>query len=92
MPQEIEVRVLQPTSAGFTQRSAAGHPVVKAVELLTWSKLVHGSSEARRLIQGGGVYVGEPQDRVTAHDQPIEVTPNLLVRSGKKLIVRVRAE
>jgi tyrosyl-tRNA synthetase len=81
LPLEIEVRVLQPAAAGYTLRSAAGHPIVKAVELLTWSKLVNGTSEARRLIAGGGVSVGEPQDRVTAHDQPIEVTPNLLVRA-----------
>lgn len=81
LPAEIPTVVL--TRDQFPQGS------LPAATLLKLSGLVPSTSEARRLIQGGGVYVGENLQPIAAHDQPIPVTEGLLLKVGKKKIVRL---
>ncbi len=61
-----------------------------AAILLKLTGLVPSGSEARRLIQGGGAYFGDDLQTITAHDQLIPVTNELLLKVGKKKLVRVK--
>lgn len=98
LPGDIEVRVIHPGgkapaaggAAGFSQRDPAGRPIVAAVDLLAWAGLVTSKSEARRLIQGGGAYVGDDQRRLNTPEELVVLEPDLLVRAGKKKVVRLR--
>jgi tyrosyl-tRNA synthetase len=49
--------------------------------------LASSRGEARRLIQGGGVYVDER--RVSDPQEEIELTPGMLVRVGKRRVARL---
>lgn len=62
---------------------------VPAATLLKLAGLASSGSDARRLIQGGGAYFGDDLQTMTAHDQPIRITAGLLVKVGKKKIVRI---
>jgi tyrosyl-tRNA synthetase len=62
---------------------------INAVDLLAALNLVPSKSEARRLIQGGGVKLGEDKQKVDSHDQLIEVKTGLLIFAGKKKYCRV---
>jgi tyrosyl-tRNA synthetase len=98
LPTEIEQRVIHPGGADSAApgasfpRNDSGEPLVAAVDLLAWAGLVTSRSEARRLIQGGGVSVGDPPRRVAAHDELVAISPGLIVRAGKKKIVRVQVD
>lgn len=63
-----------------------------AAVLLKVAGLASSSSESRRLIQGGGAYFGEDLQTMTAHDQPIRILDGLLIKVGKKKLVRVSME
>ncbi len=63
-----------------------------AAALLKLAGLVPSGSEARRLIQGGGAYFGDDLQSMTAHDQPIPITEGLLVKAGKKKLVRIKVD
>ncbi len=54
-----------------------------AYKLLVALKLAQGSNEARRLVQGGGVSLGEQKTKVSDPNQLVEVVPGLLVRAGR---------
>jgi tyrosyl-tRNA synthetase len=60
-----------------------------AATLLKLAGLASSGSEARRFIQGGGAYFGEDLQTMTSHDQLIRIMPGLLVKVGKKKIVRI---
>jgi tyrosyl-tRNA synthetase len=60
-----------------------------AATLLKLTGLASSSSEARRLIEGGGAYFGDVLERIHSYDQPIPVTDRLLLKVGKKKVVRV---
>ncbi|WP_459556274.1 tyrosine--tRNA ligase [Lacunimicrobium album] len=62
---------------------------INAVDLLAALNLVPSKSEARRLIQGGGVKLGEDKQKVDSHDQLIEVKTGLLIFAGKKKYCRI---
>ncbi len=92
IPDEIETRELSPGGESNTweNRDADGNPVVRAVELLVWSKLCKSTSEARRLIKDGGGYLTEEKIRIEGHDQEISIVDGLLVWAGKKRFCRVK--
>ncbi len=53
-------------------------------KLLVALKLAPSGNEARRLVQGGGVTIGEEQAKVSDPNQAIAVVTGLLVRAGRK--------
>ncbi|MEW4530949.1 tyrosine--tRNA ligase [Maioricimonas sp. JC845] len=63
---------------------------VPAARLLTLAGLVTSSSEARRSIQQGGAKWGEEKTKITAHDEPIDISEGLLLWVGKKRFCRVQ--
>ena len=81
LPTEIPAVTISPD-----QLKAGSLP---AAALLKLTGLVPSSSEARRLIQGGGAYFGENMQTISSHDQLIAVTDGLLLKAGKKKIVRI---
>ena len=72
--------------------SALKNGVIPAAILLKTTNLVPSTSEARRLISGGGAYFGDDLQPITAHDQPIAVTEGLLLKAGKKKVVRLSVQ
>ncbi len=62
-----------------------------AHQLLKECGLASSLSDARRLIDGGGVYIGDDLRRVETLD-PLELSDGLLLKVGKKKIVRIRIE
>ena len=64
--------------------------LMQAVELLAATGLMNSKSEARRLIQQGGMKLGEDKAVVRTHDEQVEVPDGLLVWAGKKKFCRVR--
>uniref|UniRef100_A0A7C4QNC4 Tyrosine--tRNA ligase n=1 Tax=Schlesneria paludicola TaxID=360056 RepID=A0A7C4QNC4_9PLAN len=60
-----------------------------AATLLKLAGLAPSTSEARRLIGGGGAYVGDNLQPIATHDQFIPVTDGLLLKAGKKKLVRL---
>jgi tyrosyl-tRNA synthetase len=63
---------------------------VPAARLLVLTGMCATTSDARRAIAQGGAYVGEDKTRIESHDAPIAVETGLLLRVGKKRIVRVQ--
>ena len=63
-----------------------------AAWLLKELRMCSSTSEAMRLIDGGGVslLVEGHWERVTDRKQPIDVADGLTIRAGKKKICRVR--
>ena len=62
------------------------------IELLEWAGLVSSRGEARRLIQGGGIYlngqrVGDVQRRVTEADFLHEEFAHVVLKRGKEFMV-----
>ncbi|MFZ5586759.1 MAG: tyrosine--tRNA ligase [Thermodesulfobacteriota bacterium] len=81
-----------PTTAMPRARLVAGVP---AFQLFVETGLCKSNSDARRLVAGGGAYVGET--RVTAFDQPVSLEMAsedgaLWLRAGKKKHHRVAPE
>jgi tyrosyl-tRNA synthetase len=65
---------------------------ISALGLLKALKLCATTSEAIRLIDGGGAYVyhGDDKTRIDSGKQMLDVTDGLIVRAGKKKAGRVR--
>jgi tyrosyl-tRNA synthetase len=59
-------------------------------KLLVLAGLAKGNNEARRFVEGGGVTVGPNRQQITDTTANIPVTDGLIVRIGKKKVVRVR--
>jgi tyrosyl-tRNA synthetase len=58
--------------------------------LLVLAGLAKGSNDARRAVEGGGVTVGEERLKITDPKASVSVTDGLIVRVGKRNVVRVR--
>jgi tyrosyl-tRNA synthetase len=81
-PTEVpEVEVAQ---AGLTDGR------LPAFKLLVALGLAASNNEARRLVQGGGVTVGEDRARVSDPNAPLAVPSGLIVRVGSRNVRRVR--
>ena len=63
---------------------------MRADKLLVQTKLATSNNEARRAVEGGGVTVGPDRQKVTDALGSIAVTDGLIVRVGKRKVVRVR--
>jgi tyrosyl-tRNA synthetase len=58
--------------------------------LLVLAGLAKGNNEARRLIEGGGVTIGPNKEKVTDTKAEILATDGLIIRVGKKNVMRMR--
>ncbi len=65
---------------------------MKVVDLLAMTKLAESKSEARRAIEGGGVTVGPDKEKVTDVNAVVAVTDWLVVRIGKRKVIRLRVK
>ena len=63
---------------------------IAITKLLAALGLAKSNSEARRLVEGGGVNIGPEREKITDPNQLIAVTDGLIVRVGSKRIVRVQ--
>jgi len=59
-------------------------------KLLVLAGLAKGNNEARRHIEGGAVTIGPDRQKITDPTANILVTEGLVVRVGKRNIIRVR--
>jgi tyrosyl-tRNA synthetase len=62
-------------------------PIVRLVSLL---RLAESNNAARRVIEGGGVNIGPDRETVADPKAVVAVPDGLIVRYGKKKVVRVR--
>jgi tyrosyl-tRNA synthetase len=58
--------------------------------LLSLTGLAKSNNEARRAVEGGGVTIGEDRRKVSDPKANVTVTDGLIVRVGKRNVVRVR--
>lgn len=63
---------------------------MRADKLLVQTKLATSNNEARRAIEGGGVTIGPDREKITDALASIAVIDGLIVRVGKRKVVRVR--
>jgi tyrosyl-tRNA synthetase len=63
---------------------------MQVFRLLVALGLAPSNNEARRLVQGGGVNVGEQRTKLTDPNSLFDVSSGLIVRVGSRKIVRVR--
>jgi tyrosyl-tRNA synthetase len=61
-------------------------------KLLVLAGLAKGNNEARRYIEGGAVTIGPNKEKITDPTTTITVTEGLIVRVGKRQVVRLRIE
>lgn len=64
-------------------------PKINIVELLSETKLTSSKSEARRLIEGGGVRVDG--NKVASPDEEIDLSKEKLLQVGKRKFLKIRA-
>jgi tyrosyl-tRNA synthetase len=60
------------------------------VRLLVLAGLAKGSNDARRSVEGGGVTIGDDKQKITDPKASVAVADGLIVRVGKRNVVRVR--
>jgi tyrosyl-tRNA synthetase len=58
--------------------------------LLVSAGLAKSNNEARRAVEGGGVTIGEDRQKITDPKASVPITDGLIVRVGKRHVVRVR--
>ena len=63
---------------------------IRAVELLVLLGLVKTKNEARRAIDGGGVTIGAEREKITDPNAQIAVYDGMIVRFGKRRVVKVK--
>jgi tyrosyl-tRNA synthetase len=63
---------------------------VGIARLLSLAGLAKSNNEARRAVEGGGVTIGEDRQKVSDPKANVTVTDGLIVRVGKRNVVRVR--
>ncbi len=63
---------------------------IAIVKLLVLTKLAASNNEARRAVEGGGVTIGEEKQKISDPKANVVITDGLIVRIGKRKIVRVR--
>jgi tyrosyl-tRNA synthetase len=59
-------------------------------KLLVLAGLAKGNNEARRHVEGGGVTIGREREKITDPTTSIPITDGLIVRVGKRNVVRLR--
>jgi tyrosyl-tRNA synthetase len=59
-------------------------------KLLVLAGLAKGNNEARRHIEGGGVTIGSNREKITDPTANVPITDGLVVRVGKRSVVRIR--
>lgn len=59
-------------------------------KLLTLTGLAKSNNEARRAVQGGGVTIGPDREKIIDPTVTVAVSDGLVVRVGKRQVVRVR--
>jgi tyrosyl-tRNA synthetase len=59
-------------------------------KLLVLAGLAKGNNEARRFVEGGGVTIGPNKEKVTDISANVSVDNGLIVRVGKKQVIRIR--
>src|SRR5260370_23706126 len=59
-------------------------------KLLVLLQLAKSNNEARRAVEGGGVTIGPDKEKITDPKAIVSVTDGLIVRVGKRSVVRVR--
>ena len=88
---EISEKALPEDLEEVTLVSATVAEPLKLIDLIYRElKLTATSSDARRLIAQGGVWLNERDNKRTEINEPVQVTDGLIVGAGKKKIVRVR--
>jgi tyrosyl-tRNA synthetase len=63
---------------------------IAIAKLLVLTKLATSNNEARRAVEGGGVTIGEEKQKISDPKANVAVNDGLIVRIGKRKIVRVR--
>jgi len=81
-PTEIEERVV--SAAELTDGK------VGICKLLVLVQLAKSNNEARRAVEGGGVTVGPNKEKITDPKAVVAVPDGLIVRVGKRSVIRVR--
>ncbi|MCS6851958.1 MAG: tyrosine--tRNA ligase [Gemmataceae bacterium] len=71
-------------------RSEVDNGSIWVCKLLTMAGLTKSNKEARRAIEGGGVTIGPERTKITDPMTQVAVTDGLIVRIGKRQVVRVR--
>jgi tyrosyl-tRNA synthetase len=71
-------------------RSELADGKMRADKLLVQTKLATSNNEARRAVEGGGVTVGAERTKITDALSSIPVSDGIIVRVGKRKVVRVR--
>ena len=71
-------------------REKAASPIPLVTLISQELKLTPSSSDARRLIGQGGVWISDRENRITEIQAPITVTDGMVIGAGKKRVVRVR--
>jgi tyrosyl-tRNA synthetase len=71
------------------KRSDLADGTCKAAALMKLTGMSASTSDARRVIEQGGAYLGEEKTRIAKFDQAIPVTSGLLIRFGKTKICRI---
>ena len=61
-------------------------------QLLVLVQLAKSNNEARRAVEGGGVTIGPNKEKITDPKAIVAVTDGLIVRVGKRAVVRVRLQ
>jgi tyrosyl-tRNA synthetase len=61
-------------------------------KLLVLVKLAKSNNEARRAVEGGGVTIGPDKEKISDPKAMVPVTDGLIVRVGKRSVVRVRLQ
>jgi tyrosyl-tRNA synthetase len=87
IPQGQDPSEIREVEVPATELSGGNLWVCKLLVLLGIAK---SNNEARRLIEGGGVNTGPDRTKVADPTMNLPVTDGLIVRSGKKQVVRVR--
>ena len=58
--------------------------------LLVLAGLAKSNNEARRSVEGGGVTIGDDRQKITDPKATVAIADGLIVRVGKRNVVRVR--
>ena len=76
----------------FSNPSLIAESGLRSPDLMVMSKLAVSKSDARRLIEGGGVFVGEEKVTATSATLTAEQVEGdgVILRKGKKSFCRIR--
>jgi len=87
-PSDIEERWISPADLNINVSENIG--VVGICKLLVLVQFAKSNNEARRAVEGGGVTFGPEKEKITDPKAVVSVPDGLIVRVGKRSVVRVR--